>query len=381
MNIHMITTSYPLYRGHMAGHFLQALADRLVARGHRVKVYAPNDGASPEVADEAGVSVHRFPFFPRGKKRIVYGSGVLSNLVRHPLSALELPGLMAGLTRAGKAAMPDADIVHAHWAVSAHGVPAGAPLVISIRGSDLSGAGGPLVNALSRRQLKKARGVVAENRMLGELAQTICPQVTVLGNGVDLDRFSPGDCTRSERKPVFLFAGRLAPVKGVDRALAAFDAVHDRLGDFELQIVGDGPHRSIVEHYQSTVAWKDRIRWQGEVSVDAMPAAYRSADALLLSSRGEGMPNNAMESLACGLPVIAVPVGGVPDLIRDGAHGLLAASDTPEALGEAMLRFAGMPTEWSRMSLAARAYAETHLHWDRIVDRYEAFYTQVLAES
>lgn len=379
MNIHMITTSYPLHRGHMAGHFIQALADRLAARGHRVKVYAPNDGASDVVSDEAGIEIHRFPFFPPGKKRIVYGSGILSNLARYPRSVLELPGLLAGLQRAGKEALEGADLVHAHWAISALGLPPDAPLVISIRGSDLSGVGGPLVNGMSRRQLRKATGVIAENRLLGRVAAAICPQVMVLGNGVDLERFSPGVRSPSPHKPVFLFAGRLAPVKGVDRALKAFDAVHRRLGDFELRIIGDGPHRKIIDRYKASSAWRDHIQWQGEVPVEDMPAAYRAADALVLSSRGEGLPNNVMESLACGLPVIAVPVGGVPDLVEDGETGCLAQEDTTESLGDAVLRFAEMPMEWPRISAAARSWAEAHLHWDHIVDRYESFYEQVLA--
>ena len=74
-----------------------------------------------------------------------------------------------------------------------------------------------------------------------------------------------------------------------------------------------------------------------------------------------------------------IPVGGVPDLVEDGETGCLAQEDTTESLGNALLRFAEMPMEWPRISGAARSWAEAHLHWDQIVERYESFYEQVLA--
>ena len=361
----------------MAGHFVQALATRLSQRGHQLKVWAPNDGASPTEIHEDGIVVHRFDYPPlQTKKKLPYGNGILPNLKANPRAALELPRFIKALKKAGKSASNECDLVHAHWTLSALGIPSTTPFVVSARGSDLSGAGGPLIQYLSRSVIKRARGVIAENDALSATATPHNDNVTVLGNGVDLNQYSDHhdktilSATKLEsRSTIFLFVGRLNHVKGADRFLQALESMpmDDQWGAV---FVGEGAMRSAIE--SSPVF--DRILLTGELPTEQVTPYYQAADALVLSSRHEGRPNCVMEALSCGLPVIAFDIPGVRALIVDQQTGFLVTGNHPADLAKKLMAYSPTPS----LREKARTWAEAHVDWEKVVDQYEAFYEKTL---
>lgn len=127
-----------------------------------------------------------------------------------------------------------------------------------------------------------------------------------------------------------LFVGRLAPEKGVRMML---DAWANRSDLPPLQIVGDGPERSAVEK-----ATRDsRVRYSGYCSGAEVFTLMRDAIALVLPSLWyEGMPLTVLESMACGTPVIAPRLGGLPELVEDGRNGVLFAPGSWEDLSDAV---------------------------------------------
>lgn len=382
MKLHFITTSYPLYDGHMAGHFVQTLALHLIERGHDVNVWAPNDGQHSEYRQEGPIQVHRFDYFPKGQqKKLVYGQGILPNLKAHPAKAtLELAPFVRALNFAGKEAGKHCDLVHAHWTVSGRGVPRNVPLVISARGSDLSGAGGPIVQRASQTILKRATVVIAENNQLAETARQHCEHVHVLGNGVSLntyranhDRSILQGTPLAEKKTIFLFVGRLSQVKGADRLINALSHLKNDQ-DWGVVFIGEGPLRSVI----SSAGLDNHVLLTGELPTKEVIPYYHAADALVVTSRYEGRPNNVMEALACGLPVVSVDIPGVQEMIEPGFNGFLFEGKRSEDLARGLSNFITNEHAWPTLRANARRFAEKHLDWEKVVDAYEHIYRKAI---
>jgi glycosyltransferase involved in cell wall biosynthesis len=119
---------------------------------------------------------------------------------------------------------------------------------------------------------------------------------------------------------------RLEPRKGIDQALAALAMVDGP----RLDIVGDGPCRPALERQAAALGIRDRVRFWGYRTDPE--AVVSELDAVVCSSRTEGLPVGLLEAMALGRPVIAIPVGGVPEIVADGETGWLAADLSVEAL-------------------------------------------------
>ena len=127
-------------------------------------------------------------------------------------------------------------------------------------------------------------------------------RIEVVPNGIDTERFTP-DGPESElvesEGPVVLFVGRLVEGKRPEIAIEAISRLSDHQ-DVELYVCGDGPLKSTLEDSAGP-----EVTFLGAVPYDEMPAVYRSADLLVLSSRAEGVPRTVMEALSTGVPVVS----------------------------------------------------------------------------
>jgi glycosyltransferase involved in cell wall biosynthesis len=101
----------------------------------------------------------------------------------------------------------------------------------------------------------------------------------------------------------------------------------------------------------------DAVSFLGHVPYGDMPAFLRGADALVLPSRSESMPYAVLEAMACGLPVVATSVGGIPEIIDDGRNGLLVPPNSPERLADGLLALAGDEGLRARLGGEARRTA------------------------
>ncbi|MFC7474210.1 glycosyltransferase [Dankookia sp. GCM10030260] len=162
------------------------------------------------------------------------------------------------------------------------------------------------------------------------------PQVVL--NGVDTDRFLPADAAAKAAaraalglpldRAVIGIAARLEPVKGVDLAVAAMARLP---GDAILAIAGAGGEAAALRAQAAGLG--DRVRFLGLLG--DMPGFYAALDLYCLPSRNEGLPLALLEAQACGLPVVATAVGGVPAAV-DPASGTLVPAEDPAALAAAL---------------------------------------------
>ena len=112
----------------------------------------------------------------------------------------------------------------------------------------------------------------------------------------------------------------------------------------------------------STLNWPDdspTVFLLGARPHEEIPFWMNACDTLCLPSLSEGLPNVVLEAMACGLPVIASRVGGVPEVVSDGVNGFLVPPSNPEALADALQR--ALATKWDRESIRASV---SHFDWD-----------------
>lgn len=205
--------------------------------------------------------------------------------------------------------------------------------------------------------------------------------IRMMENGVDLDVFHPGaPRTRRPGDPVrLLFVGRLIPVKGVSMLLEAIARIGS---DFpiHLTVIGDGPLRQGIASEAVERGLQDRVSLTGGLPLAEVAAHMREADAFCLPSIRESGGAVLLESLASGLPIIAVRYGGPAEIVDDEVGRPLSADGREPLirdLVESLRDLASRPQVWRAKGEAGRRRAEKLYSWDARIDQALALYHQV----
>lgn len=385
--IGLLTTSYPRTPEDISGHFVAGFARALWVRGHQVEVLAP---ASAEPSDPvrapAGPSLHpvRYALHP-GQQRLFYGAGVPDNLRSRPYLLPLLGTFTAALFQAARARAHRWDAVISHWAVPCGLVGAqlgrDLPHLAVCHSADVHAltATPALLRGVRRYVVRHARAIWfvsshGRDRFMAGLSQ---PQCRVHVQPMGFEPFSRLDKAVARRRArlrrgrfTALCLGRLVPIKQIELAIAAAQAIQD----MDLIIAGDGPERARL---QALARGCPRVRFTGTVLGEAKRALLYGCDALLLpsqslaSGRSEGMPTIILEALHAGLPVIARAVGGIPDWLHHGRDALLLPDPSVNALVHACTLLRQGPQLARRLSHQGQLFAQAHC-WHRVAPMIEA---------
>jgi D-inositol-3-phosphate glycosyltransferase len=176
-------------------------------------------------------------------------------------------------------------------------------------------------------------------------------KIGVVPCGVNLERFRPMDKARarqllgfSPEEAIVLFVGRFAPLKGIERLLAAATRLEEprRLRLVLVGGNGDGtPESHQVRHLSEAYRIQDSVTLAGRVAQGQLPPYYSAADVLVVPSYYESFGLVALESLACGTPVVATDVGVMPSILREGVNGCVVSEGSPRALAQGIERVLG----------------------------------------
>ncbi|MBA7491964.1 D-inositol-3-phosphate glycosyltransferase [subsurface metagenome] len=165
------------------------------------------------------------------------------------------------------------------------------------------------------------------------------------------------------------FVGRLSAEKGVRNLVMAMPLVLDRCRDLELTLIGDGPQNNELRGTVKENGLSDKVKLTDWVAHAELPAHLNEMQLLVLPSFTEGLPTIALEAMACGTPVLATPVGGVPELISDDETGFIMEDNSPECIARNIIRALDYPG-LDKLIENAQALVEKEFTYDQTVERY-----------
>jgi N-acetyl-alpha-D-glucosaminyl L-malate synthase BshA len=354
------------------------VATTLARRGHQIHVFSDDVPGRLDPA-QPNVTFHRVapPAYPQ---------------LKHSPYTLALTSKIVEVSRRERL-----DVVHAHYAiphaVSAHlarevlaadaGGRAAAPkLVTTLHGTDITLVGSdPSFLPLTCFSIAASDAVTTPSAWLARathetLGVPNTVAIEVVPNFVDADRFRPAPEARPlSDAPVVVHVSNFRPVKRVADVIKVFARLR-AARPARLRLVGDGPDRPGIEAQVASLGLGADVEFLGE-RVD-LPAVLADADLFLLPSETESFGLAALEALACGVPVIASAVGGLPEVIPEGEVGFLCPLGDVAAMAAAARRLLDDAPLHRRLSQAARRLAETRYRVEPAVDRYVAVYRRVL---
>ncbi|HET7363206.1 MAG TPA: glycosyltransferase family 4 protein [Burkholderiales bacterium] len=210
--------------------------------------------------------------------------------------------------------------------------------------------------------------------------------MTSVPTGIDLERFRPMDRRAARREAGLderLALGIVATLrdwKGHDYVLDAWARLAPRFADWQLVVIGEGPQRARLETRVAAEGLAASVRFVG--NQDNVPVWLNSLDLFTLPSFGdEGVPQAIMQAMACGLAVVATPVGAIEEAVQRGRTGLIVPPRDATALAAALGALMGDPARRTAMGRAGREYAVAHFGIERMLDGMEAVFRRVIERA
>lgn len=211
-------------------------------------------------------------------------------------------------------------------------------------------------------------------------------KVSIAPCGVDLDLFTsegPADARSGPHR--ILSVGRLVPRKGVDLVIRSLPYLKAAgFADVELLIVGGGergqdPEAQRLLGLAHDLGVADQVELRGQVPREAMPAIFRSADAVACTPWYEPFGIVPLEAMACGIPVVAAAVGGLTDSVVDHGTGLHVPPKDPAAIAEAVAMLLASPALRAKLGRAGERRAKARFSWNRVAAETEKAYQLAVA--
>lgn len=211
-------------------------------------------------------------------------------------------------------------------------------------------------------------------------------KVSIAPCGVDLDLFTsegPADARSGPHR--ILSVGRLVPRKGVDLVIRSLPYLKAAgFADVELLIVGGGargqdPEAQRLLGLAQDLGVADQVELRGQVPREAMPAIFRSADAVACTPWYEPFGIVPLEAMACGVPVVAAAVGGLTDSVVDHGTGLHVPPKDPAAIAEAVAMLLASPALRAKLGRAGERRAKARFSWNRVAAETEKAYQLAVA--
>ena len=294
----------------------------------------------------------------------------------------------------------DFDLVHSHTWYMAHAavltkILHDIPLVATVHSlephrpwkREQLGRGYDLTTHLERQLYSMADGIIAVSGSTKKDLLDVYPavdedKVTVIHNGIDLERFRPNP----DRAPLdelrvpdeyILFVGRLSRQKGIFDLVEA--CVRGLITSPVVLVTGAADTPELREEFSSIIGKADNILWIDRMlDFDTLRALYTHASVFLCPSRYEPFGIINLEAMACGAPVVASRVGGIPEVVTHGENGLLFEPGDLSAMSSAIASVMDDSSLRKRLVDAGRRTVEERFSWSAIARKTMDFYRKVI---
>ena len=164
----------------------------------------------------------------------------------------------------------------------------------------------------------------------------------------------------SQRERKIGYIGRLSAEKGIANLLQCLPTILSKYNDLKFSITGDGPMEDQVRTFIDNHNFGDRLVYFGRVSHDKIANILNDLQLCVLPSYTEGLPNIMLESMGCGTPVLATPVGAIPDVITDNENGFIIQDNCPETIVNGIIRALESPNIFHISELAHRTATDSY---------------------
>lgn len=324
--------------------------------------------ASAEVVDD--IHVRRAPRLRRLRPRLIYNA---------------IWTVWNVFLRAGRY-----DVVHIHNLSTIGAVAAvaarcrGTSVLLKLPNVGRLGIPGLCMNTFGTKVLYLLRSVSAFVAMaeasVRELKEIGTPESKVfkMVNGINIQKFDlsvePSE-TQGEGEPIkVIFTGRLVPQKGLDELLAAWGILHrdEKLNGAVLQLVGDGPERTMLEELSIELGIEESVQFMG--FRDAVPCLLRQASVFVLPSHVEGNSNSILEAMAAGLPIVATDVGGTRMQVGEVAGDWIVAAHDVHGLSRCLGEMLNSRELRIKMGAMMRKRLEDHFDIRVVAKGYRSAY-------
>jgi glycosyltransferase involved in cell wall biosynthesis len=173
-----------------------------------------------------------------------------------------------------------------------------------------------------------------------------------------------------DRGDLIGFIGRFSEEKGVQNFAQALTTILNDREDLRVLIAGDGPLKDSIAASLQEGGITARVDFPGWISHDDLPNYLNQLRLLVLPSYTEGLPNIMLEAMACGTPVLATPVGAIPDVIIDGKTGFIMENNSPECIAANVVRALSSP-DLERIAEAGRRFVEETFTFEKVVKNWK----------
>ncbi len=370
-------------------------ASRLAGAGHDVRVLSRSPGTGGfKAVERQGVQIRHFPVDRRSFLRFFVGSLLdARRAVRQELieSGADILHLHQPLSGCAALSTPESRRIPSLYTFHSP-----APLEYRSRRNTtthhLRGVAGGLGMAvlwlLEGFCLRRATHIHVLSDfsagLLRKLYRIGAGRIVKIPGGVNSEHFRPAEDRNAVRKALRLPTGRfllltvrnLEPRMGLDALIEAIAIVRRQIPDVLLLIGGAGSLRGNLESLIGSLKLGDYVKLLGFISENDLPLYYQACDAFVLPTRAlEGFGLVAVESLACGTPVLGTPVGAIPEVLSALQPNLLFEGVAPESIARGILkhvkRAQGDRRGYEALRRRCREYATARFGWDQVIKLLE----------
>ena len=231
---------------------------------------------------------------------------------------------------------------------------------------------------LERYAIFKVQNIIAVSlhvkNVISEMTQS---KIHVIPNGIDFEGIQNIHPLKSTEHPCILFIGELVKVKGVTSLIKAIPIIKKAIPTIRVFIGGAGPQEEELKKLVKELNVEENVEFLGFVSGDEKYSYYKSADLCVFPSRYETFGIVCLEAMACGKPVVASNVGGIPFLVEEGKIGLLFESGNVNELAERVITLLKDKELREKMGEAGRERAK-EFAWDKIAEQTVEVYKEII---
>ena len=405
MKICLLTHTYPRFPNDTIAPFVESTAETLQKQGVDVTVLTPDTPMFARTPTDHGVNLQTYRyFFPRSLQQLGYSNTLINDCQIKKYVYLLAPFMfLSGVFNLFRLHRKHGfDVIHAQWLLPNGFIGAALckiyklPLIVTMQGSDM------LVAKQNPFFKRVAKWTLKQTAMVSSVTPTFLPELSALGvseqqrclipNGVDPTAFAlAGEKERSDthlRKDLTIpsddavvFAlGRVVLKKGFDILIQALPFVKQRHPNVTLIIGGDGTDLQRLKALAKELSVSEHVRFPGTINRADVPKYFHLCDIFTLPAvfdpKGnvDGCPNVILEAMACGKPVVASNISGIPLVVKEGQTGLLVEERNSAELASALVVLLTDTAKREQFGRAGRQRVLNELTWDKVIEQFKDVY-------